>query len=73
MGGVMNLTNEDWSAIRKLAKARGTTSVYAKMFIALSKGKGVRLSFEEIRDVFADDAVMTALWYAIPDNRKCGV
>lgn len=70
----MNLSKSDWAAIRKLAKQKdGTTSVYARMFVALSQSKGVRLSVEDLEDVFADGAVQAALWYAIPDNREIGV
>lgn len=66
----MNLSENDWKEVRKMAKRKDglATTVYARMFLALSKGKGIRLSVDEVESVFGDDAVNTALWWAIPET-----
>lgn len=68
----MRLNKDDWKTLRKLAKEKNgkPSSVYARMHIALSKKKGVHLSLEDIEDVFTDDAVHTALWFAITEALK---
>lgn len=68
----MNLSEEDWRIVRKLAKRTDSrsTTVYAKMLLAMKNGKGVRLSINDLEDVFADDAVSIALWYAITEPEQ---
>ena len=64
-----SLTSDEKRMCRRLAKEQGPVAVYARLSLAASEGRGLRLSADEIDEVLKDTAVSDAIIMAVVSKR----